>query len=232
MKITVGTSGTGGGFEKFCAGETDISTPRGRSRRTRRPRSARRTAINYEEVQVANDGIAVVTNTELKVDCLTTDQLKQDLEQGLEGHAASAESTRSCPTPSCSSSAPARTPARSTSSPTQINGEEGVSRNGLPALRGRQRARPGRRGRAGRPRLLRLLLLRAEPGQAEPRRVDGGTAASSRPRRRSRAASTSRCAPAVHVPEREVAQAARGEGVHGLRARELRGDLEAGRSCR
>ena len=25
MKITVGTSGTGGGFEKFCAGETDIS---------------------------------------------------------------------------------------------------------------------------------------------------------------------------------------------------------------
>ena len=25
MQITVGTSGTGGGFEKFCAGETDIS---------------------------------------------------------------------------------------------------------------------------------------------------------------------------------------------------------------
>ena len=25
VKITVGTSGTGGGFEKFCAGETDIS---------------------------------------------------------------------------------------------------------------------------------------------------------------------------------------------------------------
>ena len=25
VKVTVGTSGTGGGFEKFCAGETDIS---------------------------------------------------------------------------------------------------------------------------------------------------------------------------------------------------------------
>ena len=25
VRVTVGTSGTGGGFEKFCAGETDIS---------------------------------------------------------------------------------------------------------------------------------------------------------------------------------------------------------------
>ena len=33
--------------------------------------------ITYKEVQVANDGISVVTNPDLKVDCLTTDQLKE-----------------------------------------------------------------------------------------------------------------------------------------------------------
>ena len=78
VKVTVGTSGTGGGFEKFCAGETDISERLASDQGRRRgARSARRTASTYTEVQVANDGIAVVTNTELKVDCMTADQLKQ-----------------------------------------------------------------------------------------------------------------------------------------------------------
>ena len=70
-------SGTGGGFEKFCAGETDISTPRARSRRTRRSRSARRAASSTPRSQVANDGIAVATNKDLAVDCMTTEQLKE-----------------------------------------------------------------------------------------------------------------------------------------------------------
>ncbi len=38
--------------------------------------------MTYKEVQVANDGISVVTNPNLKVDCLTTEQLKQVWEQG------------------------------------------------------------------------------------------------------------------------------------------------------
>jgi phosphate transport system substrate-binding protein len=33
--------------------------------------------VAYEQVQVANDGIAIVTNPSLKIECLTTDQLKQ-----------------------------------------------------------------------------------------------------------------------------------------------------------
>ena len=33
--------------------------------------------MTYKEVQVANDGIAVVTNKDLTVDCMTVDQLKQ-----------------------------------------------------------------------------------------------------------------------------------------------------------
>src|SRR5215211_7842506 len=76
VKVTVGTSGTGGGFEKFCAGETDISDA---SRPIEEDEAAicEKNGITYKEVQVANDGISVTTNTNLKVDCLTTDQLKE-----------------------------------------------------------------------------------------------------------------------------------------------------------
>jgi phosphate transport system substrate-binding protein len=42
VKITVGTSGTGGGFEKFCAGETDISDASRPIKPDEGPRSARR----------------------------------------------------------------------------------------------------------------------------------------------------------------------------------------------
>ena len=52
----------------------------------------------------------------------------------------------------------------------EINGEEGASRTDYNAQRGRQRHRPGRRGLQGRPRLLRLLLLRGERRRAEGRR--------------------------------------------------------------
>ena len=84
VKITVGASGTGGGFEKFCAGETDISN-------ASRPIDAKeeapicdRNGVTYREVQVANDGISVSTNRDLDVDCLTTEQLKDLWRQGSE----------------------------------------------------------------------------------------------------------------------------------------------------
>jgi len=79
VKVTVGEAGTGGGFEKFCAGETDISD----ASRPIKPDddkeapACEKAGIRYGEVQIANDGIAVVTNSGLKVDCLTTDQLKK-----------------------------------------------------------------------------------------------------------------------------------------------------------
>jgi phosphate transport system substrate-binding protein len=74
---TVGAAGTGGGFEKFCAGETDISD----ASRPIDPKEevplCEKEGIEYTEVQVANDGIAVVTNPAVEISCLTTDQLKQ-----------------------------------------------------------------------------------------------------------------------------------------------------------
>jgi phosphate transport system substrate-binding protein len=77
VKITVGTSGTGGGFEKFCAGETDISDASRPIKDDEEVPICEKNGVAYKEVQVANDGIAVVTNPNLKVDCLTVGQLKQ-----------------------------------------------------------------------------------------------------------------------------------------------------------
>jgi phosphate transport system substrate-binding protein len=74
--VTVGTSGTSGGFEKFCNGETDIS---GASRPIE-PEEEKRCAdagIEYEEVQVANDALSVVVNPQNPVECMTVDQVSQ-----------------------------------------------------------------------------------------------------------------------------------------------------------
>ena len=86
VKITVGTSGTGGGFEKFCAGETDISDASRPIKADEEVPICKKNGVELHEVQVANDGIAVVTNTDLKVDCMTVDPAQEALEQGLEGH--------------------------------------------------------------------------------------------------------------------------------------------------
>src|SRR5215212_3526322 len=82
VKITVGTSGTGGGFEKFCAGETDISDASRPIKPDEEAPICETKGITYKEVQVANDGIAVVTNPDLKVDCMTVDQLEQLWNEG------------------------------------------------------------------------------------------------------------------------------------------------------
>jgi phosphate transport system substrate-binding protein len=77
VQITVGQSGTGGGFEKFCAGETDISNASRPIKDDEEVPVCEENGVKYGEVQVANDGIAVVTNADLAVDCLSVDQLKQ-----------------------------------------------------------------------------------------------------------------------------------------------------------
>jgi phosphate transport system substrate-binding protein len=82
VRITVGISGTGGGFEKFCAGETDISDA-SRQIESDEVDSCRKEGIEYEEVQVANDGLAVVVNPDNDwAECLTTAELKKIWEPG------------------------------------------------------------------------------------------------------------------------------------------------------
>jgi phosphate transport system substrate-binding protein len=75
VKITVGESGTGGGFEKFCNGETDISNA-SRAIEDDEKSACSEKQVSFDEIQVANDGIAVVSNPSMKIDCMTTDQLK------------------------------------------------------------------------------------------------------------------------------------------------------------
>jgi phosphate transport system substrate-binding protein len=84
VRISVAQSGTGGGFEKFCAGETDISNASRPIDEEEEVPLCEKEGVDYTEVQVANDGISVVTNPELAVDCLTTDQLKELWSQGSE----------------------------------------------------------------------------------------------------------------------------------------------------
>jgi phosphate transport system substrate-binding protein len=82
VRITVAQSGTGGGFEKFCAGETDISNASRPIDEEEEVPLCDKEGVKYTEVQVANDGISIATNPDLQVDCLTTDQLKELWQQG------------------------------------------------------------------------------------------------------------------------------------------------------
>jgi phosphate transport system substrate-binding protein len=77
VRVTVGTSGTGGGFEKFCAGETDISDA-SRQIEDDEKKVCEKNGIKFDEFQVANDALTVVVNKENDfVDCLTTEQLRK-----------------------------------------------------------------------------------------------------------------------------------------------------------
>lgn len=76
VEVSVGTSGTGGGFEKFCNGETDISDA-SRQIEDDEVTACEGNGIEFEEVTVANDALSVLVNPENPVDCLTVDQLNQ-----------------------------------------------------------------------------------------------------------------------------------------------------------
>jgi phosphate transport system substrate-binding protein len=79
VRITVGGSGTGDGFEKFCKGETDVSTA-SRPIDPEEEDACEQEDVSPSEIQVANDGIAVLTNKQLTVDCMKTSEIKQILE--------------------------------------------------------------------------------------------------------------------------------------------------------
>jgi phosphate transport system substrate-binding protein len=127
VKITVGTSGTGGGFEKFCAGETDISDASRPIKPDEEAPVCKKAGIDYKELQVANDGIAVVTNPDLKVDCLTTDELKKVWNQGSKVKSLS-EVNPQLPDTQLSLFGPGTDSGTFDFFTDVINGEEGVSR--------------------------------------------------------------------------------------------------------
>jgi phosphate transport system substrate-binding protein len=127
VQITVGTSGTGGGFEKFCAGETDISDASRSIKDDEEVPICEENAVEYNEVQVANDGIAIATNKNLAVDCLTTDQLKQLWNKGSKVTSL-ADVDPSLPDTELSLYGPGTDSGTFDFFTDEINGEEGVSR--------------------------------------------------------------------------------------------------------
>jgi phosphate binding protein len=75
VRVTVGTSGTGGGFEKFCAGETDISMA-SRPIKEEETASCEEAGIEPVEFIVANDALSVIINPDNDwVECMTVEQL-------------------------------------------------------------------------------------------------------------------------------------------------------------
>jgi phosphate transport system substrate-binding protein len=84
VQVTVGVSGTGGGFERFCAGETDLSNA---SRPIKDEESAicEENGVEFVEFQVANDALTVVVNNENDwATCLTVEQLNAIWKPGSE----------------------------------------------------------------------------------------------------------------------------------------------------
>jgi phosphate transport system substrate-binding protein len=75
-------SGTGGGFERFCAGETDLSYA-SRPIHEEENRACDAQDIGYIEFQVANDAVTIAVNRRNNwADCLTTSELKRIWEPG------------------------------------------------------------------------------------------------------------------------------------------------------
>ena len=88
-KVSVAFSGTGGGFKKFCAGETDANDasrpiktedkPDAKSEAT----TCKENGVDPVELQVAYDGLTVVVNPQNTwATCMTTDELKKVWDQG------------------------------------------------------------------------------------------------------------------------------------------------------
>ena len=86
-RVTVGSSGTGGGFEKFCRNETDISNASRPIKYTdRKSRRARRRASTSSSYPIAYDGLAVVVHPKNTwVTSMTVADLKKLWEPAAQG---------------------------------------------------------------------------------------------------------------------------------------------------
>ncbi len=85
VKVTIGISGTGGGFKKFSRGETDISDA-SRPIKQKEINFCKENNITYVNLKVAFDGLAVLINPENDwVDYFTVEELKKIWEPNAQG---------------------------------------------------------------------------------------------------------------------------------------------------
>lgn len=77
VRVTVGSSGTGGGFEKFCRGETDANDA-SRSIKDDEAADCAANGVEFVALSMAVDAVTIVVNKDNDwANCLTTDQLAQ-----------------------------------------------------------------------------------------------------------------------------------------------------------
>ena len=82
VNVSVGTSGTGGGFKKFCNDEIDIADA-SRAIKDEEKAACAAKGVDYAEFRVGLDGLAVVTSAKNTfVECLDFDQLKTIFKEG------------------------------------------------------------------------------------------------------------------------------------------------------
>ena len=85
VKVTVGISGTGGGFKKFCRGETDVQNA-SRPILKKEMEACKEAGIQYIELPVAYDALTVVVNKKNDfVKSLTAEELKKMWEPSAQG---------------------------------------------------------------------------------------------------------------------------------------------------
>ena len=81
-RVVVGISGTGGGFERFCKGETDLSNA-SRPIKLSEAASCQKSGVGYIQFLVANDGLSLVVNkSNTWANCLTVAELHKIWDTG------------------------------------------------------------------------------------------------------------------------------------------------------
>ena len=190
--------------------------------------------MTYKEVQIANDGIAVVTNKAIKIDCMTTDELKKLWNQGSKVTSYN-EINPKFPDAEVSLFGPGTDSGTFDFFTDEINGEEGVIRKEYQPSEDDNVLVQGVEGDEGGLGYFGFSYYEQNQDKLNLVAVDGGDGCV-KPSNETIQDGTLQAAlaSAVHVPERQVAHGqAAGEGVHGLRAREP-GDDRGGerRSCR
>jgi phosphate transport system substrate-binding protein len=129
VQVTVGSSGTSGGFEAFCAGRTDISDA-SRPIEAEEEQVCKKAGIDYTELQVANDALTVVANKNVPVDCITTAQLKKIWSPAAQGKVTNWKQVDpSFPDMPLKLFGPGTDSGTFDYFTEEINGEEGVSRS-------------------------------------------------------------------------------------------------------
>jgi phosphate transport system substrate-binding protein len=131
VNIEVGISGTGGGFERFCAGETDVSNASRPIDEEEEVPICEENGIEYTELQVAVDALTVVVNSENDwAECLTVEQLSTIWAPEAEGKVTNwSQVDPSFPDQELSLAGPGTDSGTFDYFTDEVNGEEGASRS-------------------------------------------------------------------------------------------------------